>query len=174
MNIEENSRVLFMKYALPCAGTLVRRGKVSREYIDRLIDIVKNNGKIPKDAEKIFVVAFSACSLIAMDSGKSSIDSDIIREYFLLRHDDVIDRRYEEMGDFDPEACRTRSGIVGSVGDDFAVVNTPLGKGKYRTDFVSDIRRNDVVVTHWNFVVEKIDKNTVERMKVSKKSVKLV
>ena len=82
MEIEEKSRLLFMKYALPCAGTLVKRGSVTKEYINRLIEAVKNNAVIPKNAEKIFKVAFSACSLIAIDTGKKEIGEKIIRKYY--------------------------------------------------------------------------------------------
>jgi|SRR3989344_595458 len=167
MEIEKNSRILFMKYALPCAGTLVRRDIVSKEYIDNLIEAVKNNQHIPKDAEKIFKVALSACSLIALDNEKQ-IDSDVIREYFLFRHDDMIDKRYEEMGDFDPEACRTRAGVVEFLEEKFAIVKNPSGKRKYRSDFVVDLQKNDIVVTHWNFIVEKIDKKTACKMNMSK------
>ena len=86
-----------MKYALPCSRTLVKRNQVTQEEVDKLIDIVKNNKEIPKNAEKIFKVAFAACSLIALDTGKNKIDEDVIREYFLKKHSDVIEKRYEEM-----------------------------------------------------------------------------
>ena len=164
MKIEKESRLVFMKYALPCARTLVKRGNADQTYIDMLIDIVKNNGEIPKDAEKIFKVAFSACSLAAIDDGKSSIDAGIIRKYFLFGHDKVIGSRYEEMGDFDPEACRVRAGVVESVENEKAVVYGPSGRKAFRIDFVPDARKNDIVVTHWNFIVEKTDKETAERM----------
>ena len=155
MEIKEDSRLLFMKYALPCAGTLVKRGQVAQKDVDRLINIVKNGGKIPKDVEKIFKVAFSACSLLAIDRKKNNIDSDVIREYFLRKHDDVIDKRHAEMGDFDPESCRIRIGSCESVENGFATVITSQGKKKYRTDFITNPRKNDIVITHWDFIVEK-------------------
>lgn len=164
MKIEAKSRLLFMKYALPCAGTLVKRGTVTQDYVNSLFKAVKNNDSIPKNAEKMFRVAFSACSLIALDSRKKIIDENVIREYFLFRHDDAIDRRYEEMGDFNPEACRTRSGIVRSVEKNVAVVENAAGKKKYKTIFTNDIKPDDNVVTHWDFIVEKIDKSIAKKM----------
>lgn len=161
-----------MKYALPCAGTLVKRGSVSQETIDRLILAVKTGKEIPKDAERIFKVAFSACSLSAIDSGKENIDEKVIRQYYLFGHDKMIDQRYEEMGDFSPDACRIRAGIVQSVRDGFAVVANSAGAAKYRTDYCP-VKEGDLVTTHWDFVVEKIDPETARRMKTQKVELKI-
>jgi len=139
-----------MKYALPCAGTLVKRGNVRQQYIDELIECVKLNKKIPKDAEKMFKVAFAACSLIAIDSGKKTIDESIVRKYFLSKHDEVIDKRYVEMGDFNPDMCRVRKCIAERIENGFAFV----GKRRFRTDFVPYVKNGDNVITHWDFIVE--------------------
>jgi hypothetical protein len=156
MEIRGEDRILFMKYALPCAGTLVRRGIVDRDRIERLVDLVKENREIPSGEEKIFKVAFAACSLMAMDEKRGFIDSSVVRRYFLSGHDDVIERRYEEMGDFDPEECRVRTGTVVDVEDNFAVVKNSSGTRKYRIDFAQSIKKGDEVITHWDFVVEKV------------------
>ncbi len=163
MMIQEESRLLFMKYALPCAGTLVKRGKLAQQDIDELINIIKTGSAVPEGAENIFKVAMAACSLLAMDKGMKLIDDEVIREYFLFGHDDVIDRRYEEMGDFDPEACRTRAGVVEDVLEGAAIVRTSAGAKEYRTDF-ADVREGDLVVVHWNFIVERIDKQAADKM----------
>ncbi len=162
--------MLFMKYALPCAGTLVKRGNITQEKLDDLLDIVKSGKPIPKDAEKIPAVAFAACSLIAIDKGKKEIDEAVIHDYFLFNHDDMIDSRYEKMGDFDPVACRTRVGSVLSVELEKARVLTDLGERDFRTDFC-DVDENDNVVTHWNFVVEKLDKEMAEKVRKAKEVV---
>ena len=171
MKIEEKSRALFMKYALPCAGTLVKRGIITQETLDNLLHIVKNNKEIPEGAEKIPAVAFAACSLIAMDKGKKEIDEAVIHDYFLFNHDDMIDKRYEEMGDFDPVACRTRVGSVLSTELEKASVLTDLGPKDFRTDFC-DVHENDNVVTHWDFIVEKIDRELAEKVRHAKEVMK--
>jgi hypothetical protein len=167
MEIREEDRRLFMKYAAPCAGTLVCRGNISQNEVDELIDIVKNGGFLPVGVENIFKVAFSACSLIAIDSGKREIDRDVIHQYYLFSHDKMIDVRYEEMGDFDPEACRIRPGVVVATGNGFAIVENSRGTGTYRTDYCS-VGKGDTVVTHWDFVVEKINRAVAEEMKRQK------
>ena len=52
MKIED--RNLFLKYALPCIHTLVKRGTVSKNYADNLLENVSNNKTIPKGSEDIF------------------------------------------------------------------------------------------------------------------------
>ncbi|MBI2233256.1 MAG: hypothetical protein HYU56_05010 [Candidatus Aenigmarchaeota archaeon] len=173
MEIEEKSRMLFMKYAVPCAGTLVQRGSARQEYVDMLIAAVKNNRPIPKDAERIFKVAFAACSLIAKDSGKKEIDADIVHQYFLFGHDTAVSKRYGEMGDFDPQACRIRPGVVRKMGNGFAVVENSLGRSRYKADYC-DVKEGDLVVTHWDFIVEKIDRATTEKMKKQKKQLQVL
>ena len=154
--MEISDRILFMKYALPCAGTLVRRGTVTQEYVDSLISIVARGAEPYDGAERMFKVANAVCNDLAEKMGKSSIDSEVIRKYFLLEHARVVDDRYKLMGDFDPVACNTYSGKVVSLDFGKAVVKTRLGSNTYRIDFANDIREEDEVIVHWDFVVERM------------------
>jgi hypothetical protein len=167
--MDKNARMRFMKYALPCVNVLVKRGTVTREQLNKLIEIVKNNKELPQNAERIPAVAFAVCSLIAIDNGKKTIDNEVIDEYFLFRHDDMIDKRYEEMGDFDTQKCRVRAGVVQSVTKNSATIKNSAGTKKYRTDFTTGLKKNDLVTTHWDFVVEKIDAARAEKIEKSEK-----
>jgi hypothetical protein len=150
-----DDRLLFLKYALPCAGTLVRRGKVSQEYINGLVELV-SMGELPQeDAESMFKVANAMCDAVAEKTGKSRVDSDVIREYFLLGHSEVVDERYDLMRDFDPVECKTYKGEIVSLGNGSAMVRTRLGEKEYRTSFAKDVKIGDTVVVHWNFVIER-------------------
>jgi hydrogenase maturation factor len=154
MRIED--RLLFLKYALPCAGAFIRRGNVSQGYVDGLIKMVAE-GNVPAErAETMFKVADAQCEAIATKEGKSSIDSDVIREYFLVEHSRVVDDRFELMRDFDPVACKTYVGVVRSIGSESAVVETRLGKGHYKTLFARGVKVGDKVITHYDFVIEKV------------------
>jgi len=161
-------RLLFLKYALPCANTLVKRGTVSKEYVDKLIKEVARN-KVPvENAEKIFKVATSMCFNIAEKMKKDSVDSEVIRQYFLFEHDKVVDDRFKLMGDFNPIDCKTYAGKVLSVHDKYAIVETPLGKRKYKTVFAKDVKKNDYVVVHFDYIVEKISSKIAEKMNEAK------
>ncbi|MBL7160823.1 MAG: hypothetical protein ISS93_03170 [Candidatus Aenigmarchaeota archaeon] len=147
-----NDRLLFLKYALPCGQTLVKRGELSQGKLDSLIQKVSCSLDVP-DAERIFKVAYAHCSLLAKRAGKP-IDQKIIRQYFLEKHDEVIDKRFQEMRDFDPVQCQVLRGEVLEAGEK-AVVKTPSGTREFRTDFAPDLERGDRVILHWDFVVEK-------------------
>jgi hypothetical protein len=151
-------RILFLKYALPCAGTLVKRGKVSQEHIDKIIEQISNNQVPKEEVEKKFKVAFAMCSNLAKEMKKDSINEEVIRRYFISEHDKTVDERFKLMGDFDPVACKTRIGKVLEVDKEFAVVETSLGKKKYKTVFTKDIKKEDNVIVHFDFVVEKVVK----------------
>ncbi|MBI4182287.1 MAG: hypothetical protein HY520_04955 [Candidatus Aenigmarchaeota archaeon] len=147
-------RSLFLRYALPCAGTLVRRGKVTQDWVDELVRAVSGGAAIPQGAEQVFAVACAACSLRALDQGKQAIGPEVIRGYFRKGHDAVIDRRYAEMRDFDPEACRVRTGVVEDVSGSRARVRLGAQVRILRTDLFPRVRAGMRVVAHWDFIVE--------------------
>jgi len=157
-------RQLFMKYALPCAGTLVKRGSVTQTYIDRLVDQVSNGQEPEKDCEKIFLVANVMCSRIARSMEKSSVDSEVIRRYFLFEHSEVVDDRFELMKDFNPVDCKTYAGRIIELDKDYAVVETRLGRKRYKTMFAKDANVNDSVVVHFDFIVERIPPETARKI----------
>jgi hydrogenase maturation factor len=157
-------RVLFLKYALPCASTLIKRGDASQHYIDNLVDLV-SNGRVPKeDAEQMFKIANAMCNSVATRMKRNSIDTEVIRQYFLMEHSKVVDDRFELMGDFDPVDCKTYAGKVLEVHNGSAVVETALGQRKYRTIFVKSVKKDDNVAVHFDFIVEKITNDTANKM----------
>ena len=121
-------RLLFLRYALPCAGTLVNRGKVSQRYVDQAVRLVSQNKAPRAKVEGIFKIANAMCGSIAKRMRKRNVDSKVIRQYFLLEHSDVVEDRYKLMGDFDPESCKTYPGTVTDLKNGKAVVKTSLGR----------------------------------------------
>ena len=165
MEIED--RALFLKYALPCAGTLVKRGVVSQAHVDHLVALV-SEGHVPVEKEEeMFKVANAMCKHIAERMGKPKIDSEVIREYFLLEHSKVVDERYELMRDFNPVDCRTYAGVVLKIEEGHATVRTNLGERVYRTTFARDLKENDKVAVHFDFVIEKISNQTAKKMQMA-------
>lgn len=158
--MKAEDRELFMKYALPCADFLVKRGEITQESVDRLIKKISNNEKIPKGSEKMFKVAYAMCIDIKEKLKKKGIDSDIIRRYFLYEHDKVVDENLSE----DRAKCKVWPGRVFEVRKNFAKVFTPLGKCDCRTDFVKDLKKDDFVSVHRGFIIEKITKELAKEM----------
>src|SRR3989304_6948631 len=138
--MEISDRVLFFKYALPCAQTLIKRDTLRQEDYKIMLRLVVD-GKAPaKDSENVFKVAIANLKFLAMKKKKSEIDDETIREYFWFKHDEAVDERFEEMGDFNPEICRTYPGIVRELKGNKAVVETPLGTKTYRKDLIKDLK----------------------------------
>lgn len=153
---------------MPCAQTFVKRRKISQEDLDI---IIKNfsRGKMPKKGfESIFLVANNMLKIIAMKMGKDKIDMKVIRQYYLVDHDKVVDKRYEEVGDFDPIACKIRVGEVLSIKDNKAIIKTEFGIKEYKTDFVKKLRVGDRVIVHYDFIVEKFTKKIEKDLKEMK------
>jgi len=166
----EKARLLFLRYALPCAETLIKRGIVSKDYIRKLMKNISFNEKIPKDSERIFKTANLMCIKIAKKLGKKSIDEIAIRKYFLFEHDKIVDKRYKIFRDFDSLACMTYPGRILNLKNRRALVQTTIGKKKYKTNLIQGLKTGDNVVVHRNFVVEKINENLAKRLWKLKKS----
>ncbi len=156
---------LFLRYAMPCASTLVRRGSISKPVADGLLDYVLGKKKINADIGEIFQVAYEACSKIAQDTRKREIGPVEIREYFWRQHDDVIERRFEEKKDFDKEACRIWTGkVLRPLEGSRAEVLTQRGKMAFRADFEPNLRSGDYVLVHYDFISEKVSRDDAKVM----------
>jgi hydrogenase maturation factor len=160
----DESRLLFLKYALPCADTLVERGVVSRKLIKESIKNISINKKISGHPEKIFKTANSMCGKIARRAGKKSINKNDIRKYFLFEHDKVVESRYKSFKDFDPMQCRVFSGRVTKIKNKRALVQTIIGSKKYKTSFIPNLKIGDYVVVHRKFAVEKINEGLFKKL----------
>jgi hydrogenase maturation factor len=160
----EEARLLFLKYASPCAETLVKRGTVTKKQMNDMLVDVSYRRESSKDAAKKFKTAIFICKKIAKKLNKKIIDVEVIRRYFLLEHDKIVDGRYKMFKDFDPQKCRTYSGKIISTKNGFAIVNTIIGNKKYRTDFVPQLKVGNYVIVHRNFIIERINKNLAEKL----------
>jgi hydrogenase maturation factor len=155
--MDKKDKLLFLKYAVPCATTLVKRNSISKSQYEKLYSMIKS-GKLPEgEPEKIFKVAYAKCAALAIENG-NRITKNIIRNYFWLGHDNVIKERYELMRDFDPEYCKTFPGIVIEKIKDKATVKTAIGLQKVSTDFEQSVKKGEFVVIHRGMIVEKISK----------------
>jgi hydrogenase maturation factor len=162
--LEISNRILFFKYALPCAETLIKRKNLTREKFRKMIKQMAEGREPEKNKENIFKVAMAHLTFLALERKKDKIDDETIREYFLFNHDEAVEERFEEMGDFDSESCRTYPGIVRKIESNRASVETLLGIKPYKKDFVDDLKMQDIVVVHRDFIVEKISKKLASEL----------
>lgn len=149
---------LFFAYALPCMEAWVKRGKISRKEAEELVNRYKRDKKLPPGTENLFPTALSFLKKIAREMGKDVIDKDVIREYFLKRHNEIIERMYRIKRDFDVEKCKTKKGEVIEVRESYVVVRVGDKTGNYNT-FVDDLKKGEEVILHWGYVVERLSKD---------------
>jgi hydrogenase maturation factor len=149
---------------VPCAETLVKRGVISKNEFKHLLDQLKKGKEPGRNKENIFKIAIANLKFISIKKNENEISDDTIREYFLFKHDKVVDDRFELMRDFDADKCKTYSGIVRKIRNNNAKVETLLGINSYKTYFVKNLKVDDIVVVHRDFIIEKIPKQTAIKM----------
>jgi hydrogenase maturation factor len=164
MQIKEDSRLLFLRYALPCSNDLINNRLATQEQIDSLMKFVLEDRLPEEGAERIFKAGFAMCTIIAMKSDKKEIDADVIRQYFLMEHNKAVDEQFKNRQDFNPVECKTYAGKVLKVDADSALVSTPIGLKRCRTDFARGLKEGDNVAVHSGFAVERISDSIASRM----------
>ena len=158
------NKELFLRYAIPCGEVLVRRGELGKELLGSLNAAVANGQEIGIPVEDIFKVASRMCTIIAKRSGKAEIDDEVIRRYFLVEHEKAILWRKSIHPDLSVADCRVYPGKVLRVDGDAALVMTPMGVKRLRTDFEGSLGKGDSVSTHYSYIPERISKAHMQRL----------
>ena len=159
----EEDKLLFLRYAIPCGFTLVNRGDIEQSYLEDLSRRAASGDVADIDPEDTFKIAVRMCYLTAKKMGKSVIDSGVIRQYFWKEHEEAIKWRSEVFRDVRLDTCSVYPGQVIYSGE-FALVRTRLGSLEFRKDFLPDVERGDFVITHYDYLIEKTDRETAGQL----------
>jgi hydrogenase maturation factor len=158
-------RELFLRYAVPCGEVLVKRGEVRSELLGRLNGSVRHRQDIDYPIEGVFKVASRMCTIIAKQMGKSEIDAEVIRRYFLVEHEQAIRWRQQVRPELRLEECLVYPGRVLRIADEGILVKTPLGERMFRADFAEGLRVRDWVSVHYDYVAERLKESHANRMR---------
>lgn len=158
-----SDRMVFFKYAVPCAEVYVRRGKINQQYMDMMLKKISNGEELPEKTEYLFETAPALCETLAKMMKREKIDRDVIRQYFLIEHNSIVERRAKAGEDVDPEKCKTSIGIVSKVNSGKVYVDTGSGKTICRSDFFGNIKSGDNVIMHFGFIVDMLTKDEVSK-----------
>ena len=161
--MEITDRDLFLRYAIPCGDVLVKRGDLRQETLDRVRGKVIKKQEIKEDLETIFPIAVRMCRLLAKKSGKEIIDPEVIRDYFWHEHAKAVEWRAEIYPDLPREECLIYPARVVKLGKN-PLVETPLGEKQAKTDFVQRLNKDDWVILHYDYIVEKITREEAEKL----------
>ena len=141
---------LFLRYALPCANTLIERGETTKDEIEKMKKILQKGEEISNDAIKKFKVAYAFCKELGKKLNKNPMDEEVIRKYFWFEHDYLVDL----MGaDID---CKVYPARIEKIENKKAFVITPIGKMECKIELIKNLKKNDWVTIHRKYVVEKI------------------
>ena len=153
--------VLFLKYAFPCAFVIKQRGEIDNKTFKTLEDAAINNTVLSHSLlEKIFFRAFERIGNVAKEMKRHRWDAEVIREYFVRRHNEIIDKgmySYAKAPESLKDLCRVHVATVKSVSGNYLVV----GYGDERTrpvmsDLVRGIKEGEKVTIHYGYAVEKV------------------
>lgn len=147
----------FIKYAYPCSHILCTvRGEVTQEQFKQMEDAAINNKTMDRAfLEKAFFRAFARIELVAKDMGKDKWDTQVIKEYFTVRHNPVLDK--SDYPETFKDMCRVNIGkVIAFEGDEIIVQYGVDSQRKVKKDYLPDIKIGDKVTIHWQYAIEKL------------------
>ena len=152
--------IYFIKYAYPCAHILrTVRGEVSKKEFSMMEDAAINNKILDKEfLEKTFFRAFTRISQLAKEMKKDKWGIEVIKEYFRVRHNPVLDA--SDYPESFKEQCKVFEARVKKLlGKGEAIVeyeNKGRKSRRVKTAYLPDTQVDDKVTIHWSYIVEKI------------------
>lgn len=158
------NKELFLKYAIPCGGVLVRRGELKKELLSDLTLRVEHGQDVNSPIENNFKVASRMCTILAKKMGKAEIDDEVIRRYFMFEHEKAIEWRKQIHPDINIRDCMVYPGKVIKADDGKVLVKTPLGEAFFNNVFDKELNAGDKVTTHYDYVSEKAKTDHIGKM----------
>ena len=148
----------FLRYAFPCAFIIKQRGEISQEEYDKLLDTAINNKSVEREElEKIFFRAFKYINELAKEKNRAKWDFSIIKEYFLKRHNELIEQG-RDMYKNAPKTLRDLSKVneaeIINKKSNILEVKFNNKKRFVSNVFVPEAKIGDKVRIHYGFAVE--------------------
>ncbi len=148
----------FLRYAFPCAFVIKQRGEINQQEYDRLFDIAVNNKEIKKEElEKVFFKAFNYINELAKEKNIDKWDFEVIKEYFLKRHNELIDQgrdMYKDAPKTLKELSKVEEAEIINKKDNILEVKFNDKKRFVSNVFVPEAEVGNKVRIHYGFAVE--------------------
>ena len=154
-----NPEVFFLKYAYPCSYILLQRKEISEEQLENLRQAAIKGLVIPKEKlEKIYFRAFEKITPIAKDLGKDKWDLEVLKEYFITRHNEVIDKGMYAYAKAPPvlkELCKVHKAKIIDKKDNILIVQYSQGKIRpVNNELVPEAEIGETVTIHYGYAIE--------------------
>lgn len=141
--MEIGDKLTFMRYAAPCVDDLVERGLTTKKYAKEILEATKR-GEVLPNSELQFDLAHLMCEYVAKKLGKNEIDTEAIRVYYMLLHNNLL--KIHKPVTCSIEECEVK--VMGEI----AEVNT---------SFFKEINKPNLVV-HRGYVVDLLTNEELE------------
>lgn len=152
--------VIFLKYAFPCSFIIKQRNEINDSTYYMLEDAAINNKVLSRKLlEQIFFRAFERIEKIAKELNKDKWDPEVIKEYFINKHNSIIDEgmySYAKAPESLKNLCKVHKAKVLKVQDDIAIVEYENKTRPVHTVLTPNIKENDLVTIHYGYAVEKL------------------
>jgi|SRR3989344_2812854 len=153
--------VFFLKYAFPCSFIIRQRGEITEKEFKMLEDAAINGKSLPRKLlEKVYFRAFEKIGKLADEMGKDKWDLSILKEYFLTRHNNLINDgmySYAEAPEALKNLCKVHKAKVVGIKKDALIVEYDGGKRRpVLKTLVPDANLGDTVTIHYGYAVEKV------------------
>ncbi len=163
--VEDEAGKVFWAYSRSCVDGLKAVGGIDdidytsiKEYEDR--------GEVPEREflERVYPSAIGRIKKVAGEIGREYWDEKTIRDYFVKRHNEIIDRqegRYAQMSPEMRELCKVKVGKIVEMKkeSDVPIYNLDYGDGNKEWVIgknLPDAKIGDYISTHWRFACEVI------------------
>ena len=131
IKIDSAAIPLLVNYGLGCVNDLVREGFITPERAKSLVNRAFADEPLTLADARSFRNAYVKCTILASKMGKGSIDTEVVRTYFLdpSQHNSYVDRLWEATKDFDREGCKSGIGTIRKLDERSVVVAIDFGGG---------------------------------------------
>lgn len=158
------AEVFFLKYAFPCTFIIKERGQIDERTFNLLRDAAISSKTLDRLLlEKVYFRAFEKIKMVSEEMKKDKWDLEVLKEYFLKRHNVIIDNgmfAYKNAPASQKRLCKIhKARIAEDKGDCFIVQykeNNKKGKRAVLKELVPDAKTGDTVTIHYGYAVEKI------------------
>lgn len=158
---DAEARVLFLKYAFPCAGVTLARGAITQKEYDSLEKAARTSKPLQwRMLERIFVSAWRRIREVAASIHGDPHDSAVIRRYYLEFHNEYIknnDGSYARAPEAFKKLCRVEKARIIKKGSDFYIVKIGAKKRPVSSMICPEAHVGDTVSVHYGYAVEKIN-----------------
>lgn len=161
VNMDTNTaqaQILFLRYAFPCAGVTLARGKITQKEFDFLEKSALNQIPAAWDAlERIFVPAWRRIREVAKKLGLDVYSETTIRAYYRDFHNGYIeegDGSYKYAPDALKNLCRVEKARVEEVHNNYYIVAIGKKKRAVSNELYLGAGKRDFIAAHYGYAVE--------------------